>query len=275
MKTWYRNLTAAAFAASAPVGDALPDGAGSNRGGRRNDVREPERTQASQHHHHDRAGRGGRRLHAARCGARRRGARRGRRRRCARSHRTPGGGARGGRAQVYASLPSFCRVAATLAPSSDSDIKVEVWLPASGWNGKFQAVGNGGWAGTISYPALAQAVAAGYATASTDTGHTGNSGAFALGHPEKLVDFGYRAVHEMTVQAKAIVDAFYGTAPTVVVLERVLAWRTAGHHRGAALPRRLRRDCRRRAGRQLDASAQRADGDESAGPRDDGELHPA
>ena len=59
----------------------------------------------------------------------------------------------------YAGLPAFCRVAATLTPASDSDIKVEVWLPASGWNGKFQAVGNGGWAGTIVYPALAHALA--------------------------------------------------------------------------------------------------------------------
>jgi feruloyl esterase len=127
--------------------------------------------------------------------------------------RAAAGRGRGGQTQVYASLRSFCRVTATLAPSSDSDIKVEVWLPAEGWNGKFQAVGNGGWAGTIGYAALAQAVAAGYAAASTDTGHTGNSGAFALGHPEKLVDFGYRSVHEMTVQAKAIIDAFYSTAP--------------------------------------------------------------
>ena len=54
-------------------------------------------------------------------------------------------------AQALRELPAFCRVAATLTPSSDSDIKIEVWMPASGWNGKFQAVGNGGWAGTISY----------------------------------------------------------------------------------------------------------------------------
>ncbi|HET9830784.1 MAG TPA: tannase/feruloyl esterase family alpha/beta hydrolase [Vicinamibacterales bacterium] len=125
----------------------------------------------------------------------------------------PPAGPQGRGAAVYAELPSFCRVAATLAPSADSDIKVEVWLPSSGWNGKLQAVGNGGWAGTISYPALAQAVAAGYATASTDTGHTGNNGSFALGHPEKLTDFGYRAVHEMTVQAKAVIDTYYGAAP--------------------------------------------------------------
>jgi feruloyl esterase len=120
-----------------------------------------------------------------------------------------------GLAALYSELPSFCRVTATLAPSTDSDIKVEVWLPVSGWNGKFEAVGNGGWAGVISYPALSRAVAAGYATASTDTGHVGNNGSFAVGHPEKVVDFGYRAVHEMAVQAKAIVDAYYGAAPKV------------------------------------------------------------
>jgi feruloyl esterase len=125
----------------------------------------------------------------------------------------PPAGRQGRGGAIYAELPSFCRVTATLAPSNDSDIKVEVWLPVSGWNGKFQAVGNGGWAGVISYPALAQAVAAGYATASTDTGHSGNNGSFALGHPEKVIDFGYRAVHEMTVQAKAVVDAYYGAAP--------------------------------------------------------------
>ena len=118
---------------------------------------------------------------------------------------------------VYARLPEFCRVTATLAPSSDSDIKVEVWMPISGWNGTFQAVGNGGWAGTIPYAALAAAVAGGYATAATDTGHVGGTAAFALGHPEKVIDFGYRAVHETTVQAKMVVDAFYGSAPKLSI----------------------------------------------------------
>jgi len=122
-----------------------------------------------------------------------------------------------GPAPVFAKLPEFCRIAATLTPSSDSDIKIEVWLPATGWNGKFQAVGNGGWAGNIPYPAMANAVLAGYATAGTDTGHAGGTAAFALGHPEKVVDFGYRAVHEMTVKAKSIVDAFYGSAPTLSI----------------------------------------------------------
>jgi len=113
----------------------------------------------------------------------------------------------------FATLPAFCRVAATLAPSSDSDIKIEVWLPASNWNGKFQAVGNGAFNGNIAYPALATALARGYAAASTDTGHVGGSASFALGHPEKVIDFGYRAVHEMTVSGKAIVAAHYGTGP--------------------------------------------------------------
>jgi len=117
-------------------------------------------------------------------------------------------------------LPAFCRVAATLTPSSDSDIKIEVWMPTSGWNGKFEAVGNGGWWGDIRYatlPAavdgLSEALRRGYAASSTDTGHVGGSGSFALGHLEKLTDFAYRAVHEMTVQAKAIVTAFYGQGP--------------------------------------------------------------
>ena len=113
----------------------------------------------------------------------------------------------------YTELPEFCRVAATLTPSSDSDIKVEVWLPTANWNGKFQAVGNGGWAGVISYPAMADAIRAGYATASTDTGHAGPGGAFVLGHPEKLIDFAWRSEHEMTVKAKAVIGQFYGNGP--------------------------------------------------------------
>ena len=109
-------------------------------------------------------------------------------------------------------LAAYCRVAATLKPSSDSDIKIEVWMPVSGWNGKFQAVGNGGWSGAIATAALASAVRRGYASASTDTGHEGSSARFAVGHPEKLIDYGYRAVHEMTVKSKAIIAAYYGNA---------------------------------------------------------------
>jgi feruloyl esterase len=111
------------------------------------------------------------------------------------------------------SVPAHCKVAATLRPSGDSDIKIEVWLPRSGWNGKFQAVGNGAFNGNIAYPAMTAALARGYATSSTDTGHTGNTASFGLGHPEKVIDFGWRAVHEMTVAAKAIVKSYYEEAP--------------------------------------------------------------
>jgi len=120
---------------------------------------------------------------------------------------TPQGG-RG--ADAFKTLPAFCRVAATITPVPDSEIKIEVWLPESGWNGKLQSVGNGAWAGSIGYPAMATALAAGYATASTDTGHTGNNPNFITTHPEKVNDFGYRAIHEMTVLAKGIIGAYYG-----------------------------------------------------------------
>ncbi|HUQ95422.1 MAG TPA: tannase/feruloyl esterase family alpha/beta hydrolase [Bryobacteraceae bacterium] len=111
-------------------------------------------------------------------------------------------------------LPPYCRVAATLRPSTDSDIRMEIWLPAKEvWNGKFEAIGGGGWVGAISYPGMASALRDGYATASTDTGHQGRSASFALGHPEKVVDFSHRAVHEMTVKAKLIIAAYYGRGP--------------------------------------------------------------
>ena len=121
----------------------------------------------------------------------------------------PGSG-RGGAA--FAQLPAFCRVAATLTPSADSHIQMEIWLPAENWNGKFLAVGNGGWAGTISFDAMAAGLRRGYAAASNDTGHSDAGATFALNH-DKLVDFAYRAMHEMTVQSKTIVGAFYSRPP--------------------------------------------------------------
>jgi feruloyl esterase len=114
---------------------------------------------------------------------------------------------------VLKGLPAFCRVLVTLTPSPDSDIKVELWLPAAGWNQKYEAVGNGGWAGVISYAAMAEALKHGYATSSTDTGHVGASGAFALGHPDKLLDYAHRAVHEMALSSKRIIAELYGTLP--------------------------------------------------------------
>jgi tannase/feruloyl esterase len=113
----------------------------------------------------------------------------------------------------YQELPSFCRVTGVIKPTDDSEIKFEVWLPSENWNGKFQGIGNGGFAGSVSYPGLAGALSRGYATASTDTGHGGNDASWALGHPEKIVDYGHRAIHEMTEKAKLIVKSFYGNGP--------------------------------------------------------------
>ena len=126
---------------------------------------------------------------------------------------TPPAPANASAAAVFGSLPPFCRVTARLTPTPDSDIRVEVWLPLSGWNRKVQAAGNGGLGGTIPYPALAAAVRAGYAAAGTDTGHVGGNADFVAGHPEKLVDFAYRAIHEMTVWAKVVVAAHYDARP--------------------------------------------------------------
>lgn len=130
---------------------------------------------------------------------------------------TPAETGRGGKGKgggnTYADLPAFCRVTATIKPSPDSDIKMELWMPASGWNNKFEAEGNGAWTGSITQNTLAGAVRLGYASSMTDTGHEGGSASFALNHPEKQIDFGYRAVHELAVKSKAMIQAFYGQAP--------------------------------------------------------------
>jgi feruloyl esterase len=106
-------------------------------------------------------------------------------------------------------LPAYCRVVAVLRPSQDSHIEMAVWMPASDWNGKLEVIGNGGWAGHINFPEMAFALQEGYATSSTDTGHKGDNVAFAPGHPEKVVDFAHRAVHDTTVKSKAILAAYY------------------------------------------------------------------
>jgi len=117
------------------------------------------------------------------------------------------------RNRIYRPLPAFCRVAVRLNPSSDSDIKMELWLPIATWNGKYLAVGNGAFTGNVRHTALVDPLARGYATSSTDTGHTGNTAIFGLGHPEKVTDFGWRAVHEMAVVSKQLVAAYYDQGP--------------------------------------------------------------
>jgi feruloyl esterase len=134
------------------------------------------------------------------------------------------GGARGARAGAPpaaaqparggappANIPAHCRVQLTLKPTSDSLINMELWLPTENWNGKFMGVGNGGFAGSIQglTNEMPQALRLGYATAGTDTGHQDQGGDWAIGHPEKMIDFGYRATHQMTLKAKEIVKVFY------------------------------------------------------------------
>ena len=112
----------------------------------------------------------------------------------------------------YKGLPTFCRVVVEAHPTSDSNIKVEVWMPASGWTGRLQGLGNGGFAGLIDYHQMGAAMQLGSVATTTDAGHTGDStdATWALGHPEKIVDFGHRGIHEMTRVAKIVSRALYG-----------------------------------------------------------------
>lgn len=116
----------------------------------------------------------------------------------------------------YKNLPAFCRVVAHSHLSSDSDIPIEVWMPLAGWNGKLEGNANGGFAGSIDYLAMGASILHGYATTGTDTGHaaSGIDATWALGHPEKIIDFGHRGIHEMTRVAKLIVPQYYGSAVT-------------------------------------------------------------
>jgi feruloyl esterase len=107
-----------------------------------------------------------------------------------------------------ATLRAFCRVQATVAPQ----IKIEVWLPLEGWNGKFQGYGNHGFAGDIDYTDLGPELNKGYAVAGTDTGHQGTGTAW-MQNRQQIIDYGSRGIHEMAVKAKAITEAFYGMAP--------------------------------------------------------------
>jgi feruloyl esterase len=111
---------------------------------------------------------------------------------------------------VVRDVPPHCDVKAISRPTSDSEIQLELWMPLTGWNGKYYQVGNGGWAGSIPVGSLAEPLRRGYAVAGTDDGHEGGGADWAVGHPEKLIDFGYRALHETRLQSVGIVNAFYG-----------------------------------------------------------------
>jgi hypothetical protein len=114
---------------------------------------------------------------------------------------------------LYKQLPAFCRVKIEATPTPDSKIQIEVWLPAANWNRRLQGIGNGGFAGEIDFEGLARALDSNAATAGTDTGHFANGidASWALHHPEKITDYGWRGIHQMTEQAKAVVAAYYGS----------------------------------------------------------------
>jgi Tannase and feruloyl esterase len=121
-----------------------------------------------------------------------------------------------GKGAPIAGLPAFCRIRGALHPEAGSDIKFETWLPADGWTGSYTGANSGGLAGFINYLDLAAAVRAGHATSGSDTGHTGDSpgdGRWAKGNPQKIRDYGWRAVHLTTVAGKQLTEAYYGRKP--------------------------------------------------------------
>src|SRR5215831_3323929 len=127
----------------------------------------------------------------------------------------PAGGGFGPGGGRLSDLPAFCRVALTVQPQ----IHIEIWLPKDNWNGSYRGEGGGGYAGSIYYAGLAEGIRRGYATASTDTGHPASAGGtFALNadgtlNTQLITDFAERSLREMAVTSKAIVNAYYGTAP--------------------------------------------------------------
>ena len=111
----------------------------------------------------------------------------------------------------------LCRVAGTIKPGSQSNIHFEVWIPTDGsWNGKYQQVGNGGFAGSIPLSAVANAVSRGYAAAGTDDGTSGpppGAPSF-IGNPDVLLDYGYRAIKATADDSKAAISTLMGQAPS-------------------------------------------------------------
>ncbi len=116
---------------------------------------------------------------------------------------------------AFTNLPPYCQVSATIAPTADSSIGVQVWMPTQRYNGRYLGTGNGGYAGGFFQSELAQGINNGFATANTDMGATGAAGVNGdalVGHPEKWKDFGWRATHLMTTFSQALIEAFYGNA---------------------------------------------------------------
>jgi hypothetical protein len=154
----------------------------------------------------------------------------------------------GPRATPVTGLPSFCRVIDRLTPTSDSQIGIEIWMPTTGWNGKYQSIGNHNLGGVIYYGDMGLQLIRNYAVASSDTGHIGNEAQWGAGHPEKVADFGWRAVHQLTVTAKAVIAA--SIAPI------------RGIRISTAARWAVRRRCRKRSGSRTTTTESFRPGDE-------------
>ncbi|MGN6820297.1 MAG: tannase/feruloyl esterase family alpha/beta hydrolase [Sphingomonas sp.] len=113
-------------------------------------------------------------------------------------------------ARTYTGLKPFCRVRGVSRPVKGSEIGFEVWLPAPGsWSGRLHMIGNGAYVSNMQYKEMIPRLDDGDVAVGTDTGHSGTDLKFGWHHPEKIRDFGYRAVHESVVAAKAITRAYY------------------------------------------------------------------
>jgi feruloyl esterase len=123
-----------------------------------------------------------------------------------------------GSSTSYPDLPAFCRVTATISPVADSSIGIELWLPKTAWNGRYQQVGSHGWGGVIEWGEMAPQLQKGFATGATDDGHVNNTTnpfyvGWEFGHRTKLIDYAWRAVHQLAEKAKLVIADYYGNAP--------------------------------------------------------------
>ena len=173
----------------------------------------------------------------------------------------PGGRApsRASVTRTYGALPAFCRVVATLRPTNDSNITIEVWMPLSGWNGKYQAVGNGAFSGidSVMDPWLPRWPTA-TRPARPTRGISATRREFGLDHPEKVVDFGWRSLHLMAVVAKEVIAAHYDESSPLLLLEWVFRRWPPGDEDGAGLSLRLRRHRGRSTGPGLERTCSRS-----------------
>ena len=147
--------------------------------------------------------------------------------------------------QSLTDLPGFCRVVGVSRPTSDSDIRFEVWLPSESWNGRFVSSGEGGYAGRLNYTRLGldggldEWLRRGYATASTDTGHRSTDDSWAAGHPERVIDYAYRSKHLVDGGGEGFDRGLLRTGGHLCLLQLLLEWWTPGSHGSPAVPRRL------------------------------------